>query len=1136
MKQKGVESKGSMPPPEPEEPPKALRAREAVAEEEALPSEPEVKTPEKEGEAGTKEDRFQRFIDGLEAVAKHGMPVQWAGAMIWKNIEKLHTPLGKFKEELAQHAVAPEGSAVPFDILPISLEGVEDMDSIKWPQHEWVLAMCLVLNYQYCAGFGSAKYLRHPRKLTAHQRELVVNHLLPAVCRFAPDDLEMVRSDEVKRELERKGHDGYGGTWVVMENLETEKVVACWPEATHAAVAPIEKFLTGETLEQIKRPMDSILPPEEWPKDIPKSYVRADDETWTALVKEGLARGLFQVCPEDEILTSPSGQKILNGAGGVPKVKGTEMKQRFISIFCPLNAVSKKLEGSEDTLPYVGQVGLVSVPQEAEILVDSEDMASAFNLFKMPEGWRGLFVYEKTVKAADVGVAGGGRVYISLNTIPMGWLSAVGVVQSAIRYLAFEIAGLPQEKEVRKWRELPSEEKFLLYLDSVDQLRVVSKTMAKVLEGQPSEEHQAFSEACDRMGLPRNQSKALAGALHGSLQGGELRSQEGIFMLQPEKMQMNIAMAYFMLTQEKWAMRETTGLVGRLVFAAAFRRPLLAVMEELFTLFTKGGPPKKPPAKAVDEMISMLVLMPLAFGNLKAPVGQALHATDASPTGAGSCISLKLKRAQGSPNPNDLLCTTCRKEIGELIATAEEFDCPRGCGQRSCSVACHLKHQVRCDFKETSTPMVSERWSGPNFPLTQAMLREGLEVASPYDIQVDWDCDYFSEEGKRKWDELDGLDIAYEHHAPDCKTMSRSRGRPFEVDGVWMDGPPALRDARNVMGFSHLKGNNAVRVRQGNKMALRSVKRCSELHARGRFFSLEHPWRSWLWYMAPVVALAEQDGVFMAYFSNCCHGGRREKWTALLTNSKELYNALHKEECEHTHEEADYQPYYDEQGILRFPTEEEAEYPREMCAKMAQAVQRELVGAGLLVVAKEEQQVQAVAQQLEKYHRMQNPELKEAIARRVVELERPLVEGNEAEALAQLLRNGHYRGTDVRLFVDFNDRKELVPYPAYRWLWRDVLSFRWKHTGHINELEAQAFVAHVKRILRQASNFNSRHMIVVDSQVLYFALGKGRSPSRRLNRILKRVTALALMTDTYFFPVWTLSAWNHADNPSRRAG
>eukprot|EP00434_Breviolum_minutum_P021831 symbB.v1.2.019267.t1/scaffold1509.1/size114668/2 len=574
---------------------------EVIAEEEALPSEPEVKTPENPEEPGEKISRFEKFGDGLVAAARHGMPVLEAGAVIWKNIEKLHTPLGKFKEELARHAVAQSGPAVPFDILPISLEGVEDLTTLKWPHHEWVLSICLVLNYQYCAGFGSEKYLRHLRTLTVPQKELVMNHLLPAVCRLAPEDKMMAKAEEVKAELERKGHDGYGSTWVMMETLDKDKVIACWPEATHAAVAPIERFLTGETLEQIQKPMDSILPPEEWPKEVPKSYVRADDETWTGLVKEGLARGLFQVCPEGEILRSPSGEKILNGAGGVPKIKGGEMKQRFISIFCPLNAVSRKLEGSEDTLPYVGQVALLNIPNEAEVLVDSEDMASAFNLFRMPEGWRGLFVYEKTAK--DLGLPQEGDVFISLRTIPMGWLSAVGVVQSAIRFLAFKIAGLPKEKEVRKWKEMLAEERFLLYLDSVDQLRLVSKTMAKVLEGEASREHEAFSQACDKMGLPRNQSKTLAGALHGSLQGGELLSQLGVFMLQPEKMlQMNVAMAYYLLTQEKWGMRETTGLVGRLVFAAAFRRPLLAVMEELFTLFTKGGQARVPPARSVDEL------------------------------------------------------------------------------------------------------------------------------------------------------------------------------------------------------------------------------------------------------------------------------------------------------------------------------------------------------------------------------------------------------------------------------------------------------------------------------------------------------------------------------------------------------
>ena len=109
----------------------------------------------------------------------------------------------------------------------------------------------------------------------------------------------------------------------------------------------------------------------------------------------------------------------------------------------------------------------------------------------------------------------------------------------------------------------------LLYLDSVDQLRLVSSTMAEVMKGESSPEHQRFSDACDRKGLPRNASKALAGALMGSLQGGELRSKEGVFMLHPDKMRMDVALCLYVLTMTKWKRRETSGLVGRLIFAGA---------------------------------------------------------------------------------------------------------------------------------------------------------------------------------------------------------------------------------------------------------------------------------------------------------------------------------------------------------------------------------------------------------------------------------------------------------------------------------------------------------------------------------------------------------------------------------------
>ena len=112
-----------------------------------------------------------------------------------------------------------------------------------------------------------------------------------------------------------------------------QKVIKCWPEIGKAAVQPLVRFLEGDTKALVESPMDTILPYDQWPDDIPSSYVRATDEEWNALVHEGYKRGLFQFCPEEEVLTGPTGEKILNGAGAVPKEKDGQVLQRFISIF-----------------------------------------------------------------------------------------------------------------------------------------------------------------------------------------------------------------------------------------------------------------------------------------------------------------------------------------------------------------------------------------------------------------------------------------------------------------------------------------------------------------------------------------------------------------------------------------------------------------------------------------------------------------------------------------------------------------------------------------------------------------------------------------------------------------------------------
>lgn len=1122
-------------PPEPEGAPK--KSRKLKDESEPMEEEPHdgsLPSPEEECQDSREIQRKARAMleEGLEKGLKSGLKISEVGTLMLNLIERSNTKLGRFRKELKKFAVAPGGPAVPRDLLPISLEGIGTLDG-PWSVDErnWLIWICLVLNFWFCTGWEKASNLEHSKSVTQKQKVMLEERLWPSVRRLCEGDPKLPSFDEVIKEMGKKGQDYDSSTWVVMETLETEKVVACWPSRETAAIQPIARYLTGETRRQLECPMSTILPHDQWPATLTKSKVRASDEVWNDLVTEGYKRGLFQPCPDEEVLRGPNGEKILNGAGAVPKEKHGKQLQRFISIFCPLNEVSVKVQGDESTLPYVGQVLLLNVPREHEVLIDSEDMESAFNLFLMPEGFRGLFCYEKQVLGSCVGLDTSEPTWVSLRTVPMGWLSAVGIVQAAIRHLAFVEAGLPLEAEVRKGRPLPEKERFLLYLDSVDQLRVVSKRMAALSRGEPSEDHLKFEKTCEKHGLPRNAAKRLAGALHGSLQGGELLSEDGIFTLQLSKIRLYIAMALVLATLPKWTNQQVSGVVGRLVFACAFRRPLLSVLQDSFRHYSKHEKPKGPTNAAYDEIVSFVGLLPLAYTNVRASLPQWIHATDASPTGAGSCTSNQFKdKVQADPIEKGV-CVSCRRELDEDDVYALNVVCPARCGRSVCSLECYLEHVKVCPMKTAPIPTAMERWSGPNAPLSQAMVEAGINVLPPYDVKRGDHMDYFSAEGKATWDAMSNEDPEYEHHAPDCKTFSRARGKKFQVDGRWYDGPPALRDENNVLGFSHLRGENAVRVRQGNKMALRSVARCEDMHSRGREFSLEHPYRSWLWYTKPAIALAKKEGVRMAVFSNCCFGGRRKKWTAILTNSKWLFDALHRPDCPHDYDDQDYQPYW-EGNRIRFPTEEEAEYPWKLCQVMARALRQSYEERNLWDLSKSDERRLIISRDLEKYNRVKDPELREAMISKILEVEELMVPGNESQHIEWLFRQGHYRGTDIRLTV--GEPPQMVPYPALKWMWRECLSFRWKGDGHINELEAHALIAHLKRVIRGEIGTSARLIFVLDSQVIFFAVSKGRSPSTRLNRILRKIMALQLASDTYLFPLWTISAWNWADIPSRR--
>ena len=141
----------------------------------------------------------------------------------------------------------------------------------------------------------------------------------------------------------------------------------------------------------------------------------------------------------------------------VKKVGGEERRlQRFISNLVPANSYQRHLPGDDIHFPYLGQMAMFSLEQDEELLVDSEDLTSCYNLFALPQAWVSFMAFGKAVDSSVFGLAPGEPMYPAMAVIPMGWLSSVSLTQAIVRHLVFDLSGVPRDTEVRKTAEFPA--------------------------------------------------------------------------------------------------------------------------------------------------------------------------------------------------------------------------------------------------------------------------------------------------------------------------------------------------------------------------------------------------------------------------------------------------------------------------------------------------------------------------------------------------------------------------------------------------------------------------------------------------------------------------------------------------------
>ena len=99
--------------------------------------------------------------------------------------------------------------------------------------------------------------------------------------------------------------------------------------------------------------------------------------------------------------------------------------------------------------------------------------------------------------------------------------------------------------------------------------------------------------------------------------------------------------------------------------------------------------------------------------------------------------------------------------------------------------------------------------------------------------------------------------------------------------------------------------------------------------------------------------------------------------------------------------------------------------------------------------------------------------------------------------------------------------------------WKCAIRHKWRWKDHITLQEGRAHLLQLQWLARQPRLHRCRQPFLIDNQALVGALAKGRSSSRRLNRICRKSAGLYLFASVRPLVVWVPTTVQPADGPSR---
>ena len=342
----------------------------------------------------------------------------------------------------------------------------------------------------------------------------------------------------------------------------------------------------------------------------------------------------------------------------------------------------EQLDGDLSTLTGASTFQKIVVEEGETLLISGDDLTSAFYLFKLPDQWAEFLVLERPVPKSLFEEGGTGYTYVGVTVLPMGWSSAVAVMQNAHRQLALRAemaggAGLRPLADIIRDAVFPDLEEvpgWTIYLDDTTIIEKVSVAVAKGMEGRPAVEQEQLRKAYQWWGIPTNKGKALERVQTAERLSALLDGENGVLRTTTKRGLDLFSLGSWLRSEPHVAKKALQIYAGKAVHILQFRRCLFATMQEIFTEIAKPVQSHRLMKGVANEMMILEALLPMVQFNLRAKIDGVVTASDACESGGGACFASRLSRL-GEEELEDLM-EKGRQESLEEVANFQ-VDAPR---------------------------------------------------------------------------------------------------------------------------------------------------------------------------------------------------------------------------------------------------------------------------------------------------------------------------------------------------------------------------------------------------------------------------------------------------------------------------